>query len=343
MGYGIGISTGINEERVDSLYAFRKRKRIWPTITAIILAVGLVGGLFYCVAWIVDQQAVIETASEIDDDIAHESDSKADSKGRSQSAVADASNKTLIDETATAPTIPRVFEKPEYFLANDWDQAWRKINGYLVRLVITTPTGTREATGMIVDSRGWVITSLSAIENATTVNVTGAAKRLQDDPQWLELSDLSRGIVTKAPQFDLAIIAINRSQVINLTDPNLASIDSVVPAQRLLIARTPPPGQASWISECRIDQRESLQQMAEMHQKVIQKNSLTTGDQFRWIVANLAGKTPITEQIAGSPMVDIDGRVHAIATGIALDGKMFAVPVGVVQDLIKSIGTAAAA
>lgn len=337
--HGIGISTGINQDRVDSVYPFRKKKQIWPTIIAMVMALVLVGGLFYSVAWIVDQQAVAETSSDLDEIQIDDPDLTTEKSGKRPSAIVGVATINANDEKATEPPVPRVPEKPEFFSQHDWDQAWQKINGYLVRLVITTPTGTREATGMIVDSRGWVITSHSAIENATTVSVTGAAKRLQDEPQWHELSDLSRGIVATAPQFDLAIIAINRSQVINLADPNMTSVDSVVPAQRLLIARTPPPGQASWISECRIGRRANLTDLDETYQKVIRRNRLTTGDPFRWIIGNLAGEIPIVEQVAGSPIVDLDGRVHAFATGLSLDGKMFAVPAGVVQDLLKSIGT----
>ncbi len=334
-----GISTGIHEGRIDNIYPFRQRKRLWPSIAAVALAIGFVGGLFFLVSWVVDRQGKPETTTEMDSpdvDVPVVSDDKADI---GPEIVADNSNVDLIEAAKPEPQLPRVFAEPEFFNRYDWDQVWQRINGYLVRLEITTPTGNREATGMIVDSRGWVVTSLSAIKNATTVKVTGAAKRLQDEPLWLELSDLARGIVASDPQFDVAIIAINRSQVINLADPKLESVDNVVSSQRLLVARTPPPGQAAWITESRVGRRASYAELDEAQQRIIQKNDLSASDPFRWIVCNMASESAITEQISGSPILDLDGRVLAFTTGYSLDGKMFAVPANVVLKLLESIGT----
>jgi S1-C subfamily serine protease len=333
------ITTGIGQAGIDAIYAFRRKRRWWTPLVAGVMALALVGGLFFLVSWIVGEQARQASGAGAEPSVSGES-----------GPVADLTKPGVLEESLpsadTAPTPPelppkpvRVFAEPEFFGRLEWDQVWRRINGYMVRLEIATPAGTREATGMIVDSRGWVVTSLSALADAMTVKVTVAAKRLQDDPQWLDLSDLSRGLLASDRQYDLAIISINRAQVINLTDPNLESLDNMVSAQRFLLARTPPPDQASWITEARIEARPTVTDADEAVQNLIRKNGLAVDESFRWIVASLARSQPVSAQCAGSPLVDEQGRVFAFGTGWSADGNLVAVPAHVVARLLKSIDT----
>ena len=338
------LGEGLAAQNVDSLYSFRRPGRLWPRIVAVVLALGLIGGLFLLVSWMAANQKNRSQPSGIEDDglpVATSDDQPAAETGEPGPSPETASARPAKDRSAKAPPPVRpVVGKPEYFSQRDWEQAWQRINGYLVKLDIVTPAGSRQATGLIVDSRGWVATSLSALKNAGRVSVTGAAKRLDNDPPWQTLTDEARGIIATDPQHDLAIIAINRSQVINLSDPRLATEDRLVPAHRMLIARTPPPNHSPWLTECRIDRRAAWSGLDETSQQVIERNGLDQQDAFQWVLFTPRAQSGIPEQVAGSPLLDLEGRIMALNTGFSANGDVLAVPATAVVKLLASIGPA---
>ncbi len=323
---------GVAAANADSVYPWRRPSRTWPGIVAALLATGLIAGLFLLIAWMADGQnrapaTDSQTFAEAPEPVASgPSEIEKGDPGAGESPSPD-----------LAPELPPVVETPEYFSRRQWDQAWQRVHGYLVRLDIETPLAGRQATGLIVDSRGWVVTSLSAIRDAARVTVTVAAKRLDDEPQWMVLSDEARGIIATDPANDLAIIAINRSQVINLTDPVLATEDRVVPAQRLLIARTPPPRHRPWLTECRIERRASFPELDPKWQQMLSGNDLHCDDRFRWVIYAPKQKTSLAPQLAGSPILDLQGTVVAFNTGYSVANAALAVPAESVAALLKSI------
>lgn len=307
-------------------YALRPKKNIWVTVTSVLLAMVAIGGLF----------AIVTILGQPDDSQKDVADT--------ETPVVDPDEKDALDKALSRktgksgkPELPPVDETPEYFSSRQWEVAWNKVNGYLVKLDVRTPIRNRSMTGVIVDSRGWVATSLSGLEDAGEVTVTLAGKNLTDDPPFRDLVDLSRGIIATAPQYDLALISINRAQVINLADIKLKDSDNVVEATQCLIARTPPPRHRQWLAECRIAKRGTLGELPEPMQRSIEKASLDADKDLRWLVFPPRLPTDLAPELAGSPVIDEDGTVVAINTGLTSGQNSFAVPAAVIRTLIDSV------
>ncbi len=308
-------------------YAMRPRKNIWVTITSLLLAVAAIGGLFTIVT-ILGQPADKPQQTKTDtEDVVTETDALDDALSKSKAEP----------KEKKAPELPPVDETLEFFNARQCEIAWSKVNGYLVKLDVKTPLRNRTMTGLIVDSRGWVVTSLKGLEDAGQVTVTLAGKNLSDQPPFRELVDLSRGIIATDPKHDLALISINRAQVINLADIKLAEQDNLVESKRMLIARTPPPRHRQWLAECRIAGRKPLSQLSDSIKNEIESAGLHEDTEIRWIVAPPRLPTDLAQELAGSPIIDENGIVHAINTGLQPDKQSIAVPVKVVRELLASV------
>ena len=313
----------------SSAYPARQKKNIWVTVTSLALAIIAIGGLFAIVT-ILGQPG--DTAAQTkSDDLPAEEPDKTSPMDR---AVAD-KNKN------EKPALPPVDETPEYFNPRQMELAWNKVNGYMVKLDVKTPIRQRTISGLLVDSRGWVVTSLSGLEDAGEVNVTMASKKLDADPPFRELVDLSRGIIATDPAHDLALISINRAQVINLADVKLKTLDNLVEASRLLIARTPPPRHRRWLAECRIAKRGSSGELSDEMQRAMEKASLLSDANAKWLVYPPRLPTNLAQELAGSPLMFEDGTIVAINTGVTADGNALAIPASYVQKLIDQVGSGA--
>ena len=92
---------------------------------------------------------------------------------------------------------------------------------------------------MIVDSRGWVLTSYHAIKDAWQVEVTASAKSLEALEKSKPLQDLARGVIAVDPVNDLAIIEVNRRFVVSLANVKIYDDDRIVSGEFLFQSEPP--------------------------------------------------------------------------------------------------------
>ncbi len=339
------VEFAISASDTTAAYPFRKKKKIWTTLLAWLLAIGAIGGLFAIVS-LVGGGAADEAAeaTSLTDAVADEdeTDDNEDGDPIDEALGGTTPNQSAADNARVArpvaePVAEPVDETPQFFTARQHELAWKKINSYLVRLEVRTPVDKRTITGTIVDSRGWVLTSWSALQDAGEVSVAVAAKQLAGQPAVRELVDLSRGIIATDPESDLALIAINRAQVIEIADIRLASTDNIVPSKRLLVARTPPPRHRSWLAECRISQRNTFDRLNSSLQESIHGAGLSHAADTDWIAFPPIPETNRSSEMAGSPMLESDGTVVAFSTGVFADDELIVVPAARARRLIDSV------
>ncbi len=311
---------------VQAAYPLRPKKNIWVTLTSLALAVLAIGGLFAIITVLGQPGSSGDQARGEDPTIPLESNKEAS-----------ASTDTLAQRAPDPTPLPPIDEQPQFFSLRQMEVTWSKVNGYLVRLEVRTPLRNRVISGLIVDSRGWVVTSLSGLQDAGEVSVKLAGKNLGDDPPFREIVDLSRGIIAEDPTHDLALISINRAQVINLADIELLSTGNVVEAQRFMIARTPPPRHLRWLAECRIANRGTIDELPAAVRTQLQSFPLPADDTTQWLVYPPLPSSSLSEELAGSPLINDQGTVVAINTGAKTDDSAIAVPASLVQSLIDSI------
>ena len=145
------------------------------------------------------------------------------------------------------------------------DDTWLKVQPHLVELTAETAFGTNHATGILIDSRGWVLTSYRAIQGAREITVSQCRKAIED-PQ-AELTDLVRGVIASAPEHDLAILEVNRRFVTQFRDLPIVQEDLVVARQHLVQCASPSDEYPWPAVECPVQSRRTYEKFDQPQQQ----------------------------------------------------------------------------
>ncbi|MEL7498959.1 MAG: S1C family serine protease [Planctomycetota bacterium] len=150
------------------------------------------------------------------------------------------------------------------------ESAWAVAQPRLVALKVHRLRTTSDVVGLIVDSRGWVLTSYSGIAGATRIEITECAKLIDDTYDGDQLRDEVRGIIATDQAQDLALVSINRRFVKSLGTLNYGQKSDVVTGQYLVHSAPPTPNNPYGRIELEVTKRLST---AELPQAALQLTS----------------------------------------------------------------------
>ncbi len=195
------------------------------------------------------------SASTLSDSAASDSSSAGQARGLATNPTAAEPTIATNAESEPAPT-PTVNELDRLrFLANDqYLSLWSKLYPYLVELRVHRGNETRQVAGVIVDSRGWVATSWTAIRDAEWIEVRPAAKAFNSAQVTGELVDECRGLLAHNPGHDLALVAINRRLVGGFSALPIDRGELIVGGDTLIGAAPPPEKERIWLFDAPIQQ-----------------------------------------------------------------------------------------
>ena len=222
------------------------------------------------------------------------------------------------------------YERPRSdFLTNDLlEDIWLKTRPHLLQLNMDTPYGQQQATGVLIDSRGWMLTSYRAVQGASEITVTQSRRTADDDTETL--TDLVRGVIAADPEYDLAILLVNRRFVTSFQDLAILETDRVVGSQHLVHC-VPPTTQFPWAAtECRIDFRRKQSEMDATESSALANRKLNRDD-ILWIGHH--NQSPLNR---GSILLTQQGELAGInvaASDLKPGSLAFAVPANHVLDL----------
>lgn len=217
----------------------------------------------------------------------------------------------------------------EFLSQAQMDECWETVQPHLVGLQITNSRGKHLATGTIVDSRGWILTSYSAIQGASKIEVSASAKSIDNLPDENLLTDLVRGVVALDMENDLALLSINRRFVISFVDIKLAESNKVVEGEYLVQCAPPSKKNPFARTESKILIRDQLESLQPSGQDEAKRRKLADPSMM-WIVA-----TNDTTPLPGTPLVRPDGTVAGFSVFAQKDTGYF-LPVDQVKPLIDS-------
>ena len=239
--------------------------------------------------------------------------------------------------TATLKGIPEN-EKPATMALSEWHRAWSEVQPYLVRLEIQSSRGNRTATGIIVDSRGWVATSYHAIQNAISVRTTLSPSLLENpDDQPAAKSDLARGLIAANPEYDLAIIQANRSLVMNMADIPFETENILVASQQVMVCQVPPENRKIWMTDPRIDSRVDPDALSAEQALAVKQLGYQVEPDFKWISL----RQPQHSNFPGSAILDRKGRLVGMGIRWAAGSKeSYCIPIEKVLALKTKISAA---
>ena len=209
-------------------------------------------------------------------------------------------------------------------------ECWESIQQNTVSLIVHDATGTHEATGTIVDSRGWILTSYSSIASASRIEVTASAKSISDLPDDTLLTDDVRGIIASDAEHDLALLTINRRFVVSLAPASPIQRVNIVQDEHLIQCCPPSESQPYSGTETEIVARETLDNLDPSAQSEIEKRKLDSDTDLDWFVTSSQTMPP-----PGTPILKEDGTFSAMHV-FSHDNFGYAIPVDRVQSLIDS-------
>ncbi len=162
-----------------------------------------------------------------------------------------------IEDTQKPPSAPPLDPPKFAYLSPSVakDQA-AQLKPYMMLLEIESPAGTTYATGTIVDSRGYLLTSLPAVAGATKIKVSSARSSSQIKNQTAPpMSDNVANVVALSNAQQWVLLEVNRRFVLNAADIRIPVTDRIVSKQPLLRVVAPRFSGDHAVSEFRVDRR----------------------------------------------------------------------------------------
>ncbi len=186
------------------------------------------------------------------------------------------------------------------------NDCWYVVKPYLLELQADTPSGPSFATGILIDSRGWILTSYRAMHSANTIHVRRARKSVTDQAEII--NDTVRGVIATDPEKDLVILSINRRLVDTFEDLPILTEDNLVQSEYVVQCQSPTVLFSQSTIESRVLDRITVEQTSQLDTARL-KQQLANPD-IRWI--RHQHQSPLR---VGAPLVDDSGNLVAMNTG----------------------------
>lgn len=196
--------------------------------------------------------------------------------------------------------------KLKYFRRAQLAETWKKMVPYVVDLKIHDAKGVHPATGTIINSKGWIVTSYEAIRDANKIEVIQCANSYDELGGDL-LVDEVRGIIPSAssPELNLAVLEINRRFVLSFADIQFAKSMEIVNSTYLMQCGAPSEQNPFGASETQVKFRGWTRELPEPG--LVNARKLDNPE-LEWIITESEVRpTP------GTPIVNAQGQLAAIA------------------------------
>ena len=159
--------------------------------------------------------------------------------------------------TNAPPDKPPKLSTYSYFNLEDIERFWRTNSNFVVRLKVDLGSTSHYVSGIIVDRRGWVVTSLTGVQNAKEIEVQIASDNLHAfGGIRLNSTDSVQGVLAKDPEHDLVLLAINRELVRSWSEVPIGSTESLVEGAHLIQCAAPGKENFAWPNEVRFSRRQ---------------------------------------------------------------------------------------
>ena len=320
-----------------TVYAAAKKKRKKQErirgiaiIIGLALVVGILSGLLVMRLLTQNKKATADNVTAVEPTAENSSIAGSDSNEEIESAAPSVASKKKADSKPAKPQLRHEDLTPQKFFFHDSDkvgQCWDLVHPHLVKLTVHDGTGSHKAIGTIVDSRGWILTSYSAIKGASRIDVTSGYKTIDQSYQPPKLADTVRGIIASDPQQDIAILSINRRFIESFANIVVTEKNFVVEGEFMLQCAPPTEDNVYGSYESKIAISGEFDDLSSSSQSLAEKRNLTSPT-LRWLVCEDKQKA-----VPGSPLVRINGTLEAIHV-FSVDNKAHYVPVHRLKNLL---------
>lgn len=272
------------------------------------------------------QDEVVEAGSRVDAPKATAEVLEKTAPDPAQTAVVQTAEKPA-GEPAELVAAPIAWGELRTFSRRELEKLWAEIHPYLFRLVVHKPNGDRVISGVLIDSRGWVATSLSAVEGARSLEVYPAPADPLSEFAADNLRDEVRGILAVDRPRDLVLLQINR-RLVNVVTALKSTEKLLVPGRPLIQAASVGPERWGWLTETRMVRTDPATFPAEVKQ-LIERRGLDLAPY--WPAHRLA-----ISQGAGAALFTPEGELAGVNTGLSTAEAHFFAEAPALQSLLKN-------
>lgn len=221
---------------------------------------------------------------------------------------------------------------PQKFVFNDSKQmreCWDQVQPHLVTLTVHDALGKHQAIGTIVDSRGWILTSYSAVKGASKIEVASGHKTIDQYYLPKNLTDSVQGVVVTDPAQDLAVLSVNRRFIVSFANIAITEKNFVVEGEYMLQCGSPTPKNVYASYESKILIAGKFDDLSKTSKAVASSKQLTSA-KLPWLVCK-----DFQKALPGAPLVRVDGTLEAIHV-FSNDDQAHYVPVHFLKPLLAS-------
>lgn len=208
----------------------------------------------------------------------------------------------------------------------DLEKLWAQLHPYVFRLVVKKSDSERTISGLLLDSRGYLVTSLAAVEGATSIVAAPAPNDPLAELSPDALKDEVRGVLAVDRAHDLALLQINR-RLVNVVSGLQPSDKLLVPGRALIQAAAIGPERFGWLTETKIKESSPEKFPAALRQQ-IERRELDLSPYWPQHQLQLSSG-------AGAGLFADDGRLAGVNTGIKHEGGQFISEAKLVFELLK--------
>ena len=233
--------------------------------------------------------------------------------------------------TNAPPDKPPKLSTYSYFNLEDIERFWRTNSNFVVRLKVDLGSTSHYVSGIIVDRRGWVVTSLTGVQNAKEIEVQIASDNLHAfGGIRLNSTDSVQGVLAKDPEHDLVLLAINRELVRSLSEVPIGSTDSLVEGAHLIQCAAPGKENFAWPNEVRFSRRQKYEDLDFDFKTQVDDQKYNR--ELDYIFHNGYSDTCV-----GAPLLDQKGMLFGINSSINdRSSKVMVIPAEAIKALAAS-------
>lgn len=196
----------------------------------------------------------------------------------------------------------------------DLEKLWAEVHPYVFRLAVRKPNGERKLSGVLIDSRGWVVTSLSAIEGASSIEIWPAPADPLLETAAENLRDEVRGVLAVDRPRDLVLLQINR-RLVNVVTALQPTATLLVPGKTLIQAAAVGPERLAWLTEARIARSDASAFPPEIKQAIERRG-------FDLAPYWPGHQLPLSQGV-GAALFTPDGALAGVNTGLSAAGTHY--------------------
>ncbi len=316
----------------------RRRNRIVYFISAVAISLLVAMMVFWRVRQQVESSAQVTLSGKAETASTNQTATESAGKSKSQPPVATAdttgpgATSSTANITARSEEVARTFSpaKFRFHTPREASELWPKIYPSILELQVLREGKITKTTGTLIDSRGWIVTSYSAVYGADQVTCRLAPNQMIYNFNPSGMVDTCKSILAADESLDLAILQINRKMVEVISTLKIAENPPVIGVY--LLAATPPDTTSvAWLSEGKLIGESYSNQLADSQRQALLSEKLDI--ERNWLVLE-----PAVPLVLGSSIFSIDGELQGVVTRGTLAETAFVISGAEIRNLVKQVG-----